>query len=181
MLVPHLLKIYFGLGWPSSVLEIVSSQRLKTNYVLTQVKKGLFEEKWELYFLEYWAQKYNLRTHVLNPLYPVSHRRIRVFTLWSLARPRRSGGNRFLTGCRSDWLFLFSLFVHDSLLAHVNIFYNLVFLLECSFSSRKRFFWMGSAYYGFFVISYMITKWNEVSQIFLFRLWIPKKFTFPWL
>ncbi len=29
MLVPHLLKIYFGLGWPSSVLEIVSSQRLK--------------------------------------------------------------------------------------------------------------------------------------------------------
>ena len=26
-----LLKIYFGLGWPSSVLEIVSSQRLKTN------------------------------------------------------------------------------------------------------------------------------------------------------
>ena len=30
MLVPHLLKIYFGLGWPSSVLEIVSSQRLKT-------------------------------------------------------------------------------------------------------------------------------------------------------
>ena len=27
MLVPHLLKIYFGLGWPSSVLEIVSSQR----------------------------------------------------------------------------------------------------------------------------------------------------------
>jgi len=31
MLVPHLLKIYFGLGWPSSVLEIVSSQRLKTN------------------------------------------------------------------------------------------------------------------------------------------------------
>ena len=24
MLVPHLLKIYFGLGWPSSVLEIVS-------------------------------------------------------------------------------------------------------------------------------------------------------------
>ena len=26
MLVPHLLKIYFGLGWPSSVLEIVSSQ-----------------------------------------------------------------------------------------------------------------------------------------------------------
>ena len=32
MLVPHLLKIYFGLGWPSSVLEIVSSQRLKTNW-----------------------------------------------------------------------------------------------------------------------------------------------------
>ena len=31
MLVPHLLKIYFGLGLPSSVLEIVSSQRLKTN------------------------------------------------------------------------------------------------------------------------------------------------------
>ena len=31
MLVPHLLKIYFGLGWPSSVLEIVSSQRLKTS------------------------------------------------------------------------------------------------------------------------------------------------------
>ena len=30
MLVPHLLKIYFGLGWPSSVLEIVSSRRLKT-------------------------------------------------------------------------------------------------------------------------------------------------------
>ena len=29
MLVPHLLKIYFGLGLPSSVLEIVSSQRLK--------------------------------------------------------------------------------------------------------------------------------------------------------
>ena len=28
MLGPHLLKIYFGLGWPSSVLEIVSSQRL---------------------------------------------------------------------------------------------------------------------------------------------------------
>ena len=27
MLVPHLLKIYFGLGW---LLEIVSSQRLKT-------------------------------------------------------------------------------------------------------------------------------------------------------
>ena len=24
MLVPHLLKIYFGLGWPSSVLEIAS-------------------------------------------------------------------------------------------------------------------------------------------------------------
>ena len=34
MLVPHLLKIYFGLGWPSSVLEIVSSQRLKTNVYL---------------------------------------------------------------------------------------------------------------------------------------------------
>ena len=31
MLVPHLLKMYFGLGWPSLVLEIVSSQRLKTN------------------------------------------------------------------------------------------------------------------------------------------------------
>ena len=31
MLVPHLLKIYFGLGWPSSVLAIVSSQRLKPN------------------------------------------------------------------------------------------------------------------------------------------------------
>ena len=31
MLVPHLLKIYFGLGWPLSVLEIVSLQRLKTN------------------------------------------------------------------------------------------------------------------------------------------------------
>ena len=31
MLVPHLLKIYFGLGWPSSALEIVSSQRLITN------------------------------------------------------------------------------------------------------------------------------------------------------
>ena len=29
MLVPHLLKIYFGLGWPASVLHIVSSQRLK--------------------------------------------------------------------------------------------------------------------------------------------------------
>ena len=36
MLVPHLLKIYLGLGWPSSVLEIVSSQRLKTNREITK-------------------------------------------------------------------------------------------------------------------------------------------------
>ena len=28
MLVPHLLKIYFGLGWPSSVLEIVSVRKI---------------------------------------------------------------------------------------------------------------------------------------------------------
>ena len=41
MLVPHLLKIYFGLGWPSSVLEIVSSQRLKTIFNLK--KKTDFE------------------------------------------------------------------------------------------------------------------------------------------
>ena len=33
VLVPHLMKIYFGLGWPSSVLEIVSSQRLKTAWI----------------------------------------------------------------------------------------------------------------------------------------------------
>ena len=37
MLVPHLLKIYFGLGWPSSVLEIVSSQRLKQTVCLSRV------------------------------------------------------------------------------------------------------------------------------------------------
>ena len=36
MLVPHLLKIYLGLRWPSSVLEIVSSQRLKTNREITK-------------------------------------------------------------------------------------------------------------------------------------------------
>ena len=28
VLVPHLLKIYFGLGWPSSVLEIVSVTKI---------------------------------------------------------------------------------------------------------------------------------------------------------
>ena len=39
MLVPHLLKIYFGLGLPSSVFEIVSSQRLKTNYVFMYATK----------------------------------------------------------------------------------------------------------------------------------------------
>ena len=32
MFVPHLLKIYFGLGWPSSVLEIVSVTKIKTLY-----------------------------------------------------------------------------------------------------------------------------------------------------
>ena len=39
MLVPHLLKIYFGLGWPTSVLEIVSSQRLKTNSMTFKTDK----------------------------------------------------------------------------------------------------------------------------------------------
>ena len=39
MLVPHLLKICFGLGWPSSVLEIVSSQRLKTK-ISIELKTG---------------------------------------------------------------------------------------------------------------------------------------------
>jgi len=29
MLVPHLLKIYFGLGWHLSVLEIVSVTKIK--------------------------------------------------------------------------------------------------------------------------------------------------------
>ena len=82
-------------------------------------------------------KKYNLRTHVLNPLYPVSHRRIRVFILWSPARPRRSGGNRFLTGCRSDRLWNVSLFAHVSLIPHVNLFSDLVFLHECSFLSGK--------------------------------------------
>ena len=32
MLVPHLLKIYFGLGWPSSVLEIVSVTKVKNKH-----------------------------------------------------------------------------------------------------------------------------------------------------
>ena len=35
MLVPHLMKIYFGLGWPSSVLEVVS---------VTKIKKKIFIE-----------------------------------------------------------------------------------------------------------------------------------------
>jgi len=37
MLVPHLLKIYFGLGWPSSVLKIVSVTNIKT-----KTKNGLW-------------------------------------------------------------------------------------------------------------------------------------------
>jgi len=45
MVVPHLLKIYFGLGWPSSVLEIVSSQRLKRECC----NSWLF-----IYFRKYW-------------------------------------------------------------------------------------------------------------------------------
>ena len=49
MLVPHLLKIYFGLGWPSSVLEIVSSQRLKTNSNITVLIYTSFRG---VYFLE---------------------------------------------------------------------------------------------------------------------------------
>ena len=32
MLVPHLLKIYSGLGWPSSVLEIVSVTKIKNKH-----------------------------------------------------------------------------------------------------------------------------------------------------
>ena len=32
MLVPYLLKIYFGLGWPSSVLEIVSVTKDKNKH-----------------------------------------------------------------------------------------------------------------------------------------------------
>ena len=32
MLVPHLFKIYFGLGWPSSVLEIVSVTKIKMKH-----------------------------------------------------------------------------------------------------------------------------------------------------
>ena len=40
MLVPHLLKIYFGLGSPSSVLEIVSSQRSAFKIVF----HGLFKD-----------------------------------------------------------------------------------------------------------------------------------------
>ena len=34
MLVPHLLKIYFGLGWPSSVLEIVSVTNIEKTILL---------------------------------------------------------------------------------------------------------------------------------------------------
>jgi len=41
MLVPHLLKIYFGLGWPSSVLEIVSVTILEIVSV-TKVKNKHF-------------------------------------------------------------------------------------------------------------------------------------------
>ena len=52
MLVPHLLKIYFGLGWPLSVLEIVSSQRLKTMSPLVLKKKN---EKF-LFLNVYWHQ-----------------------------------------------------------------------------------------------------------------------------
>ena len=31
--VPHLLKIYFGLGWTSSVLEIVSVMKIKNKLI----------------------------------------------------------------------------------------------------------------------------------------------------
>ena len=34
MLVPHFLKIYFGLGWPSSVLEIVSVTKIKNKQTI---------------------------------------------------------------------------------------------------------------------------------------------------
>ena len=34
MLVPHLLKMYFGLGWPSSVLKIVSVTKVKNIFAL---------------------------------------------------------------------------------------------------------------------------------------------------
>ena len=33
MLVPHLLKIYFGLGWPTPVLEIVSVTKIKKKHL----------------------------------------------------------------------------------------------------------------------------------------------------
>ncbi len=35
MLVPHLLKIYFDLGWSSSVLEIVSVTKIKNKIDIT--------------------------------------------------------------------------------------------------------------------------------------------------
>ena len=58
MLVPHLLKIYFGLGWPSSVLEIVSSQRLKTNWSMIKVLWSRIYDQWSM-IKDLWSRIYN--------------------------------------------------------------------------------------------------------------------------
>ena len=56
MLVPHLLKIYSGLGWPLSVLEIVSVTKIKN--------KHKYWKKWTFNFIPYnitvWSLNINL-------------------------------------------------------------------------------------------------------------------------
>ena len=39
MLVPHLLKIYLGLGWPSSYIITIKIDKIKKNKIVKNQKK----------------------------------------------------------------------------------------------------------------------------------------------
>ena len=73
MLVPHLLKIDFGLGWPLSVLVIVSARKIKKNCLSFFFKNKKFE-----YFIElgYGTQRYSETAEAFEELNPEQQQQV---------------------------------------------------------------------------------------------------------